>query len=69
MIKEEITDYFEYPELIPAKVMKILDKYEEEFGDSMDYQDTANMHDEIYALGWTFESGLDNVMFNLRPIK
>ena len=34
----------------------------------MDYQDMADMHNEVYAVGYTFESGLDNEPYDLRPI-
>jgi ribosomal protein L39E len=64
-------DLFEDYENIPKKVQIILDKYAEKFGDDfgdMDYKDMADMHNEIYAVGYTFESGLDNQPYDLRPI-
>lgn len=64
-------DLFEDYENIPNNVQKVLDKYAENFGDDlseMDYYDMASMHDEIYELGYTFESGLDNMPYGLRPI-
>jgi ribosomal protein L39E len=64
-------DLFEDYENIPKKVQIILDKYAEKFGDdfgNMDYKDMADMHNEIYAVGYTFESGLDNQPYDLRPI-
>jgi hypothetical protein len=64
-------DLFEDYENIPPEVQNILDKYAEEFGDDfggMDYKDMANMHNEIYAVGYTFDSGLDNMAFGLRPV-
>jgi hypothetical protein len=64
-------DLFEDYENIPPEVQNILDKYAEEFDvdfGGMDYRDMANMHDEIYAVGYTFESYLDNVPYGLRPI-
>ena len=64
-------DLFEDYENIPSNVQKVLDKYAEKFGDDysgMSYQDMAKMHDEIYKCGYTFDSGLDNQAFGLRPI-
>jgi len=64
-------DLFEDYENIPSNVQKVLDKYAENFGDDysgMSYQDMTKMHDEIYKLGYTFDSGLDNQAFGLRPI-
>jgi hypothetical protein len=70
-IDEQGIDLFEDYENIPEKVQTILDKYAEKFGDDlsdMDYKDMADMHDEVYAVGYTFESGLDNQPYDLRPI-
>jgi len=67
----QIVDLFEDYENIPQKVQVILDKYVEDFGEDlseMDYLDMVNMHNEVYAVGYTFDSGLDNVAFGLRPI-
>jgi len=64
-------DLFEDYENIPSNVQKVLDKYAKKFGDDfsgMNYQDMTKMHEEIYKLGYTFESGLDNEAFGLRPI-
>jgi hypothetical protein len=64
-------DLFEDYENIPTNVQKVLDKYAKKFGDDfsgMSYQDMKKMHDEIYKLGYTFDSGLDNQAFGLRPI-
>jgi hypothetical protein len=70
-VEDEGIDLFEDYENIPKKVQTILDRYAEEFGDdlgNMDYKDMAKMHDEVYAVGYTFESGLDNQPYDLRPI-
>ena len=70
-LDENGIDLFEDYENIPEKVQTILDKYAENFGDDfgdMDYKDMADMHDEVYAVGYTFESGLDNQPYDLRPI-
>jgi hypothetical protein len=64
-------DLFEDYENIPSKVQKILDKYAKKFGDDfgdMDYSDMADMHKEIVSVGYTFESGLDNMPYGLRPV-
>jgi hypothetical protein len=70
-LDENGIDLFEDYENIPKKVQTILDKYAENYGDDfgdMDYKDMADMHDEVYAVGYTFESGLDNQPYDLRPI-
>jgi hypothetical protein len=61
-------DLFETPEMIPKKVSKIIDRYWEEYGDDMDYEDTERMRKEVEAVGYTFDYGLDNVPMGLRPI-
>lgn len=69
--EEQYIDLFEDYINIPHNVQEILNKYEEQFGDdlgNMDYRDMANMHDEIYAVGYTFDSYLDNIPYDLRPI-
>jgi hypothetical protein len=69
--KEQYIDLFEDYNNIPPNVQAILNKYEKQFGNDlgdMDYRDMANMHDEIYAIGYTFDSGLDNMPYDLRPI-
>lgn len=64
-------DLFEDYDNIPVNVKSILDRYMEEFGgdgSEMNYQDTANMLEEVEAEGYTFEYGLDNQPYGLRPI-
>jgi hypothetical protein len=61
-------DLFETPNKIPKKVSEILDRYWEEKGDDMDYEDTGNMLKEVEAVGYTFDYGLDNEPMGLRPI-
>lgn len=64
-------DLFEDYENIPPKVQAILDRYSEDFGgdgSDMDYKDTANMLEEVEAVGYTFGYGLDNEPYGLRPI-
>ena len=66
--KGGMIDLFEDYENIPEKVAVILDRYKDEFGEDMDYQDTQNMLNEIEAVGYTFDYYLDNVPYGLRPI-
>lgn len=69
--KEQYIDLFEDYTNIPPNVQAILNNYEEQFGadlGNMDYKDMGNMHDEIYAVGYTFDAGLDNMPYDLRPI-
>lgn len=67
----EIIDLFEYYENIPANVQEVLDRYSNKFGEDfgeMDYDDMAEMQKDIEKLGYTFDSGLDNQPYGLRPI-
>jgi len=62
---------FEDFENQPKEVADIIQKYNDIFGDDfgrMDYKDMANMCTEMEAIGYTFESGLDNEPYGLRPI-
>lgn len=61
-------DLFEHPELIPAEIAEILDRYQEEFEGVMDYEDTEKMLKEVEAKGYTFDYYLDNEPYGLRPI-
>lgn len=67
-VDEKKVDLFENPDLIPAEVQEILEKYWEEFGDSRDYEDTQRMRDEINAVGYTFDFYLDNEPYGLRKV-
>jgi hypothetical protein len=53
---------------IPPKVQAILDKYEQRLVDGMDYKEFVPLHDELYAIGYTFELGLDAQPYDLRKI-
>ena len=67
----EIVDLFEDYENIPANVQEVLDRYSEKYGEDfgeMNYNDMAEMHKEIEKLGYTFDSGLDNMPYGLRPV-
>lgn len=58
-------DLFEIPEKIPSNVMAILDKYSE-----MDntYENCQRLVDELEAIGYTCEYGLDAEPYNLKKL-
>jgi hypothetical protein len=67
----ETIDLFEDYENIPANVQEVIDTYSNKFGEDfgeMDYDDMAEMQKDIEKLGYTFDSGLDNQPYGLRPI-
>jgi hypothetical protein len=66
--KGGMVDLFDDYENMPLSVAKIVERYQDEFGEDMDYQDTQNMLKEVEAVGYTFEFGLDNEPYGLRPI-
>lgn len=56
-------DMFEHPELVPAEVAEILDRYGiEEAGD---YKACRECLEELNAIGWTFDYGLDFIPYEL----
>jgi hypothetical protein len=62
-------DLFEEYEQQPPKVRAIYDKYEEKIIDGdFDYSDSADFLKEMQSIGYTFDYGLDNVPYGLRPI-
>lgn len=61
-------DLFQYPELMPAEVSEIIDRYWEEYGDNRDYEQTEQMKKELEAVGYTFDYGLDNEPYGLRQV-
>jgi hypothetical protein len=64
-------DLFEDYENIPSNVKSILDKYSDDFGgdgSDMDYNNTGDMLQDVQAVGYTFDYGLDNEPYGLRPI-
>lgn len=58
-------DLFEHFDKMPKKLSSIVNKYM----DSDDYQDTEAFLNEVESIGYTFDYGLDNEPFALRPIK
>ncbi len=62
-------DLFEYYEEQPKELAKIVDFYMEKFNDGdYDYVDSKNFLKEVNAIGYTFDYGLDNTPYGLRPI-
>jgi hypothetical protein len=62
-------DLFEYYEKQPAKLSRIVKKYMKKFeNDDYDYQDSENFLKEVQAIGYTFDYGLDNEPYGLRPV-
>jgi hypothetical protein len=62
-------DLFEEYEQQPPQVGAIYDKYEQKIIDGdFDYSDSAEFLKEMKAIGYTFEYGLDNEPYGLRPI-
>jgi hypothetical protein len=59
-------DMFNDWENIPPDVMAILDKYSEE---EQSYQILQSLQDELEAIGYTFDWGLDAEPYGLRPMK
>jgi hypothetical protein len=62
-------DLFEDYQSQPKELSEIVEKYEERYADGdMDYKDTEKFLKEVNAIGYTFDSGLDNEPYNLRPM-
>jgi hypothetical protein len=64
---EEGVDLFEDYENMPAKVLMILNKYEDAFIDG-DYKGLAKAHEELGKIGYEFEFYLDGQAYDLRKI-
>ena len=58
------TDYFSEYDLLPANIYEILMNMQE----LQDYEDTKKLLTDLESEGWTFDYGLDNVPYGLRPI-
>ena len=59
-------DYFEEYELLQKEYPKIYEVVFEQ-GELTDYKDTERLLKKLNSMGWTFDYGLDNSPFNLRP--
>jgi hypothetical protein len=63
-------DLFENYEEQPEELSEIVDYYMNKFDDGdYDYQDSQNFLNEVEEVGYTFDYGLDNEPYNLRPIE
>ena len=63
-------DLFENYKEQPAELSKIVNFYMNKFDDGdYDYEDSKNFLKEVEAIGYTFDYGLDNEPYNLRPLR
>ena len=60
-----MTDLFDYPELQPASVRKILWSY----GYTHDYEGCDLLIEKLYDVGYTCSYGLDAMPYNLRKLE
>lgn len=58
-------DLFEYYDKMPTELSLLINSYD---FDDMDYNDTETLLKEVNNLGYTFDYGLDNEPYGLRPI-
>lgn len=65
---EGTTDLFETPELIPEKVQKVLEKWADRMSGGLGYEGCADLRDELEAIGYTYDYGLDGDPYDLRPL-
>ena len=62
-------DLFEAPELLPANVQEIVQKYGKQFASNgTDYKKCAKLVKDLEKLGYTCEYGLDAEPFNLQKL-
>jgi hypothetical protein len=70
--KGELGEYinlFEDYDMQPKNLRKITNKYDKLYMQGkMSYARTKQYHDEVLKLGYTFDSGLDNEPYDLRPL-
>ena len=59
-------DYFEEYELLQKEYPKIYEVVFEQ-GELTDYNDTERLLNKLNSMGWTFDYGLDNSPYDLRP--
>jgi hypothetical protein len=66
---DEGGDLFEDYKRQPKKLSEIVNFYMDKFNEGdYDYQDSKNFLKEVEAIGYTFDYGLDNEPYGLRPI-
>lgn len=65
---EKNKDLFEHPELMPKELSDTLHRWSDRVQDGLNYVDITELHNEVYAIGYTFDSGLDAGPYGLRPI-
>lgn len=59
-------DLFEYPELLPANVTEIIERFANE--GQFSYERCDQLIDELNAVGYTCEYGLDAMPYNLQRL-
>ncbi len=62
---EKFRDMFEYYDELPIEVQLILDKFSES---ENDYENCANLVEELEMVGWTCDYYLDAEPYGLRPL-
>ena len=63
-------DLFENYKEQPAELSKIVNFYMNKFDDGdYNYEDSKNFLKEVEAIGYTFDYGLDNQPYDLRPLR
>ncbi len=66
IIKNPI-DLFEFPELLPQEVTDIIEEFGKNY--SCSYEDCDKLIDQLNAVGYTCEYGLDSSPYNLTKLK
>jgi hypothetical protein len=64
--KDELTDLFEHPELMPKELKTILISRDSE---EIEYNDLEALLDQVKEVGYIFEYGLDAIPYGLRKIE
>lgn len=65
-----MTDLFEQWELLPAHVLAIIERMnEQQDKGKWDYEDCEHYRKELNKIGYTYDFGLDAEPYNLRKIK
>jgi len=73
IVKKKVknVDLFEYWEMQPKKLAKIVEKYlcQDVKNGGLTYQDCANFLKDVEKIGYTFEYGLDSEPYGLKKIQ